>query len=306
MKIALVGFGLLLAWGAGAQLTDAQFIELADRYANLIGGDLNEHKARVMRRKTFVIVIDGRLLIDLDYNGVFWGFVDSKIRDPNPGAERYPRDEDAWAAVETLAARLDAPRGLTRIRIQREDNSPVGAVIVCTLGETSYYGYPSLGGNGVTASLRRSDGAVLEFRIKRGVTYEPPDVRISEQEAREIACGRYGGSAASWSVSLKYVPTRRPSKVHRLHYLLSRDQPGGSVLVIVDAKTGEVVEHGRFGDIPEPPPGYKPGTVVEGWEPNPGPDPPEGYGRQIPPVVYMVCALFFGSSLFLLWRFVRR
>ncbi|GIV02937.1 MAG: hypothetical protein KatS3mg015_1767 [Fimbriimonadales bacterium] len=306
MKIALVGFGLLLGWGAGAQLRDAQFIELADRYANLLGVDLDEEGASVLRDNSSVSVLDGRLFVHLDFDGKLLSFVDTKIRDPNPGAERYPRDEDAWAAVEALAARVDAPRGLIRKRIEREDTSPKGAILRCVLGERPY-GFEVDLGNFVIAVLRRSDGAVLEFWVGRGAVYDPPDIRISERQAREIACEGYGGSPASWRVSLKYWRARGlPEKRYRLFYAMSRGQPGGSVMVIVDAKTGEVVEHGRFGDIPEPPPGYEPGTVVEGWEPNPGPGPSEGFGRRIPPVVYMVCAVFFGSSLFLLWRFMRR
>ncbi len=306
MRIVLLGIGLLLASGAGAQLTDAQYIEIADRYANLVGIDLDEHAAGVRRESSFVSVLDGRLFVNLDFDGQFLAFIDSKVRDPNPGAERYQTDEEVWRAVEALAARFGAPPGLIRKRIQREDNSPKGAIVRCSLGDRPY-GFEADGGNGVVAVLRRSDGAVLELWVNRGAVYDPPDIRISEPRAREIACEGYGGSPASWVVSLKYARVRGlPKKRYRLFYVLGRGQEGGSVLVIVDAKTGEVVEHGRFGDIPEPPPGYKPGTVVEGWEPNPGPDPPEGYGRQIPPVVYMVCAVFFGSSLFLLWRFMRR
>jgi len=307
MKIAWVGFGLLLAWGAGAQLSDAQYIELAARYARVFGVDLDEEGASVLRDSSAVSVrvLDGRLSVHLYLDGKFLAFADSKIRDPNPGAERYPRDEDVWARVEALAARVDAPRGLIRKRIEREDSSPIGAIVRCVLGERQY-GFEVDGGNGVIAVLRRSDGAVLELWVKRGVVYEPPDVRVSEQEAREIACEGYGGSPASWRVSLKYSTVRDRPKLYRLFYILGRGQEGGSVMVIVDAQTGEVVEHGRFGDIPEPPPGYKPGTVVEGWEPNPGPGPSEGFGRQIPWVVYVACAVFFGGSAFLLWRFMRQ
>lgn len=96
MKIALLSFGLLLVCGAGAQLTDAEYIRIADGYANLIGVDLDEQAAGVRRESSFVSVLDGRLFVNLDFDGQFLAFVDSKIRDPNPGAERYEEGGARW------------------------------------------------------------------------------------------------------------------------------------------------------------------------------------------------------------------
>jgi hypothetical protein len=302
VMILVLAFAVRLA---GAQLSDAQAIDIAERYASICGVDLNEATASVRRESRYVAVLDGRIFVHLDHEGRFLAFVDSKISDPNPGAERYASDDDVWRAVEALATRLGAPRGLVRDQLERRDNDPKGNIFWCRLTKP-VHGYRASPGNGVYATIRRSDGAILEFWVSRGWSADPPDVRISETEVRQIACSLYGGHPGSWSVGLRYVPDERRPGTQRLAYTMGRGQPGGSVGLIIDAKTGEVIRHGLAADQPEPPPGYKPGTVVEGWEPNPGPGPSKGAGKKAPLVVYVACAALFGGSLFLLWRVMRR
>lgn len=239
-------------WG---QISDAQAVQLAGTYASRIGAGLRARNPQVSRREGWIYVfldptIDVQVTMEND--GTFVSYTDFRRKEPEPGPGRYPTDAEAWRAAEALIARFDPPQGLVRDEIKRQNETV--PVIYCFFNERPY-GYRSEAGN-TSVCFQKSDGAVLSLIVSKGWSYEPPNIRISEAEAKAIACQRMGGAPPDWDYRISYMAGSSPSfpegirrlaaqRIARLVYwMVNRTNRDG---IIIDTVTGDVLTEMRVG-----------------------------------------------------------
>jgi hypothetical protein len=241
---------LLTSANAIAQISDEQAFELAREFASRIpGAPIVERPTQVGRHQTSGLIdvfLDGNAWVTLTSEGKFLGYADMRRKPAESGAGQFATEEEAWRAAEALVAKFDAPEGLVRERI-KGGNDPV-PVVHCIF-ETRPNGYPSH--HGASVSFQRSDGAVLNLIVfPGGWTYEPPNIQISESQAKIIASERMGGAPEDWRGSLVYWAGSSPrhpqairqlaeQKIQRLVYSFVRR--GDRAGIFIDSVTGDVI-----------------------------------------------------------------
>lgn len=176
---------------------------------------------------------------------------------------RFRSDEEAWQAAERLISLFDPPTGLQRHEIRRQSEST--DLIHCQF-DVKPYGYWSESGNCATVTFRASDGSVKMLLVGRGWTYEAPNIRVTEQQARETAAQRMGVEPSEWQYVIKYAKSTPDlkrcgaQKTQRLVYSLYREANRDGI--IIDTVTGEVV--GELRAAGTPPPAEQVGFADEG------------------------------------------
>lgn len=258
-RFAPVAFLTLLASFAIAQIGDAEAVARARPIVARFASEDATSPPQLFRetmetawgRTEIVHVNFGDFVVWLEGSGDLKGF-GGPSRGPfeNRGGEpdRYPTDEGAWRALETVLADLHLGDGLTRKELERDGRGGAPLTMRFTM-QPRPYGYETDGGNTVRAEIHRITGQVISLSIARGWTYEAPNVRVSPEQAIETTRLSHGGEAAEWRVRLKYSGTADPNapaytrqlrsnKVMRLYYSVWSSR--GSALV--DSITGDIVE----------------------------------------------------------------
>ena len=185
-------------------------------------------------------------------DGKLLGFRDMSdwANKPSSGREKFASDDRAWQLLYSLLGTLDPPKGLTERSLSRV-NLPYAYEFVLL---PKPYGYGSQGGNSVYCRMNRVTGRVSVFRVSRGWSYEPPNVRVTKEQALEQAFEKFGAPNEKWTCALKYwavgseeapIESRKmyARKTLRLHYVLNRRYLVHQAL-LVDSVTGKVVDSG--------------------------------------------------------------
>ncbi len=198
---------------------------------------------------------DGRLLSFNDWS--------AQATEPRSGPEKYKTDEEAWQALESMLQKLDVPKDLTDRRLERIEPPGTDYAYSFELSPRPH-GFGSQGGNSVVCWLQRVTGRVIRLGISRGWTYEPPNVKVTKEQAIANASVLFPAKGESWSAELKYWAVGNPGapaelremyarKLARLHYVVTRKKYVGipakrmlSECVLVDAVTGNVSDSGDF------------------------------------------------------------
>lgn len=249
----------LLGGLASAQIGDAQAIAAARPFVERFAPEASNAAPSIYREtldtatgQTVVIHVNfDDFVVFLTESGEFRALA-------NMGGERrviggsepdkYQTDEEAWRALEAILADFEIPSGLTRKELVR--NAPGGEpYIMRFVMHPRPYGYEAEGGNAVHASMHQKTGRLRSLRISKGWTYEPPNVRISQEQAINSTTLAYGGEPEDWQVSLQYRSFAKPNvpeyvralsanKTMRLFYALW----GSRGEVRIDSVTGEIVD----------------------------------------------------------------
>jgi hypothetical protein len=178
----------------------------------------------------------------LNLDGSFSAYANYARKPPETGPGHFRTDEEVWQAAEAIVAQFDPPPGLLRHKLKRQRENT--DVIYCEFN-VKPYGYWSEAGNSASISFQASDGAVLHLIVGRGWNYEPPNIRISEEEARAIASAQTQRDPGGWRYAIKWTTStpdlerRGVRKTQRLIYSMYREDSDDGVLI--DTVTGEVV-----------------------------------------------------------------
>jgi hypothetical protein len=252
-----------LALMAPAQLTDAEAIErarpivaaLAPEYADFQGSVWRDSLSVRGRVQSYMQVLFGEVRVTLADDGTFGAFSNlapEALRPRRDAPDKYSDDDQAWRALEELLDGLDLalPANLERAELKRYDTDTYDYVYSFYL-RPAPYGYANSAGNYVAAELHRVTGRVLHLSIARGWQYELPNVRVSEQEAVQIAIALRGGVEADWigrqlqymsmahERAPAYLKTMMEEQKMRLMYIIS-SRDGKAVMI--DSVTGTVVD----------------------------------------------------------------
>lgn len=258
-QLMSVLFAGLLGAFAAAQIDDTQAIALARPFVERFAPEASRAAPTIYRetlesatgQKVVIHVNFDDFVVFLTDSGEFRALTDMggerrTIQASEP--DRYPTDEEAWQALEALLADFELPSGLTRKNLVRD--APGGEpYIMRFIMQPRPYGYEADGGNAVHASMHQKTGRLRSLRISNGWTYEPPNIRISREQAIETARNDRGGRAEEWQSVLRYAVIGDPdapasarelraNKKLRLYYDLW--SPHGNTRI--DSVTGEVIE----------------------------------------------------------------
>jgi hypothetical protein len=144
-----------------------------------------------MAREQLLVFFD-EVMIGLESDGTFIGCSNMSAAShlPKGGApDKYRTDEEAWRALEDVIASLDLdlPAGLERSSVRRMGGSggdeEYGDYVYSFYMRPKPYGYEHSGGNYLAAEMHRITGRVLSLSVARGWTYEPPDIRVTQEQA---------------------------------------------------------------------------------------------------------------------------
>lgn len=243
---------------ATAQIDDSRAITIAGRFLERFAPESRNIAPSVSREMvdspggpTPVIEVSfGEVFVRLNQSGELRSYTNLSPERPIDRAEpdRYSTDEQAWQAIEAIITELPVPTGLTRKSFER--NAPGGPPhIMRFFMHPRPYGYKTNGGNTLSADMHQKTGRVNAIRVSRGWTYEPPNLRITTEQAIELARLAHGGTGQDWQADIRYasfgratVPqylrTLHTSKTMRLFYFVWG--PRGEVRV--DSVTGEIIE----------------------------------------------------------------
>ncbi len=191
--------------------------------------------------------LDGNVWVSLYPDGRFRYYTDARRSPDRSGTGHFPSEEDAWQAAEALLARFETPEGLLRYQIK--EGTDAVPVTRCYFRPRPH-GYPADTGNTATVTFQKRDGAVLDLSISSGWTFEPPNIQISESQAKVIASERMGGAPEDWRGSLVYWAGSSPrhsqairqlagQKIQRLVYSFVRR--GDRAGIFIDSVTGDVI-----------------------------------------------------------------
>lgn len=261
-KCFLFVISISVAGAAFAEIDDETAKARALEYAARIGYT-SEHQHFIVFRESnppsILVTIDERVNVIMRTDGSFRSYSNPRPKTDRSGSpDHLADDESAWRAAEAILAKFEVPTGLARHRIVRElEQEHANAAVYCHFN-TRPYGYQSWAGNSASVRLDQTDGTPTRVIISSGWTYEPPNIRVSQQQAITKAQEVYGGSAEEWHVELmymvgasqdlpQYIREMAANKIQRLCYSLSRDTPDNSYGVWVDSVTGQVLSFGETG-----------------------------------------------------------
>ncbi|HRI43376.1 MAG TPA: hypothetical protein PLL78_14790 [Fimbriimonadaceae bacterium] len=249
----------LLGGLASAQIDDAQAIAAARSFVERFAPEARNSTPSIYR-ETLETTMGQTVVIHVNFDDFVVFLTESgEFRAlANMGGERrviegsepdkYATDEEAWRALEAILADFEVPSELTRKELVR--NAPGGEPFIMRfVMHPRPYGYEAQGGNAVHASIHQKTGRLRSLRISKGWTYEPPNIRISREQAIEIARNDLGGLAEDWQYVLRYAVVGDPDAPAsarelransrlRLYYDLWSSYGNTRI----DSVTGEVIE----------------------------------------------------------------
>lgn len=265
-RTVVLSFVLLFATHCYSQesLPDQALIERAKRFSRAAGSSAEFGAGTVVERTEHgqVHITDKEVFITLRPNGEFLGFHDlsAEAAQPLEGAPKFASDDAAWTNLEQRLSAMELQVEPNRRKIQHEPRVGGKPPVIKFTMHPRPYGYRALGGNRVQAQVQAVTGKLMSLMVGSGWTYEEPNIRITEAEAKRTAANTLGGEPREWEYTLTYetsgrddapAETRRlyQQKVMRLCYNLGSDY--GSVLV--DTVTGDVVDTGIAASSKVPP-----------------------------------------------------
>lgn len=243
-----------------AQMTTAERYAAVSEFAQAIGlsesfadGMLRPSNAKVQGQSLSprFSLWKGERRFEISDDLTLRSFVDMSDEAYTPrtlSTEKFQTDSDAWDALDTLLARLDAPQSLIRHSAVRLHGESEPAPIIRLMMREKPHGYVAQGGNTVLAEFHRQTGRVLRLTISTGWSYEPPNIRVTSSQAADLAISLQGGVRSEWSSVLEYWTTSDPNApvgIRELKALrrmrLCNNVFGARGSVLIDSVTGEVV-----------------------------------------------------------------
>jgi hypothetical protein len=254
--VALIIAFLSVSATCTAAVSDQQAIERAKHFASELGSEFRDSTANVQRNPENgrIMISDGHIFVGLSDDGKFVSFT-GRMLDPSRGSNRFRNEEEAWAFAGELVAKLEPPAHLER---RRFDRLPGTTKRMRFVFNQKPYGFWASGGNSATIILRESDGGVLTAVLSRDWTFEPPNLMVTENEARQTASGVFEIEPAQWLVELEYkvgasddepqyMREMAAARQARLCYNLSGVHGEKPVAVVIDSVTGAIVWQGTGG-----------------------------------------------------------
>ena len=266
-KCFLFVISLSVAGAAFAEIDDETAKARALEYAARIGYTSERQLFIVFRESnppSILVTIDERVNVFLRTDGSFRNYSNPRLKTDRSGSpDLLSDDETSWRAAEAVLAKFELPDGLERHRIVRQESTDYIPATVHCFFNARPFGYQSWAGNTARVLLDQSDGTPIEVSISSGWTYEPPNIRVSQQQAIAKAQDVYGGSIEDWHVELmylkgsnrgmpEYMREMAANKIQRLWYSASRDSQDTTYLVLIDSVTGHVFPYGTTGSTQKP------------------------------------------------------
>lgn len=240
---------ILVSLGSAQQLSNDEAVRLATGYARAVGHPLQgkvDAQLTVGPYATWIVNF-GDAMIMMELTGLLASFTaDVKSDENHPHRDPFVNDEAAWEFAEDVLAPLGVAEGLHRVTLEREPS-----YVNLHFG-TRPFGYPAMGGNSASVSVRKRDRKVTSLGISRGWSYEAPNIKVTEAQAIATAKKHLKAFSDGWTTGLSYwviyVPEASDAvrqlyeqRTSRLFYDVWSEE--GSVLI--DSITGEVATTGR-------------------------------------------------------------
>ncbi len=245
-----------------AQIDDETAKSRALLYAERVGSSVEGLNIVVYRHTdlpAISVTLDGMVNIIMGTDGTFASYDDSRRRISNSRQQdKLFDDESAWVAAESILARFDTPSGIARARLVREASKAYSPAVVYCYFNVRPHGYESSAGNTANVCLDQNDGTPVRVSISSGWAYEPPNIRVTHEQAVSKAREIYGGSIEEWHSKLVYLVGSNHSmpsymremaanKIQRLCYSLWRETQSRVYSVQIDSVTGQVLTYGETG-----------------------------------------------------------
>jgi hypothetical protein len=185
----------------------------------------------------------------IDPSGLLLSF-DKNQRDPRPedGALPFLRSANQCEKIAREFLKLFKAQPGLELQFSTWKREPESGDVRMFFCEKPY-GYWSTLGNCAHVSLSLMTGKVQSLTFTRGLTHEPPNIKITRDQAVKVAIREKGGRESDWKVDLYYFYPRRvprsgkeASATKKLPLRVCYSLYFDGVNVIVDSATGKVVD----------------------------------------------------------------